>query len=832
MSELTFYIDIENSTGTRYGSGPITSAARWIYTARMDKAGEFSFSLPATDTQASIVQRKRVVRAWALVGGVWTDVGAGIIDNIVRRPQADGTVWLEVSGSDLLRELTYRSVKDLKLTDSSSYIPHFTALTSIATYAPSGWTFTADTAPPNDYVYGRFNGETVLTALIKTADSSMTHFYRGTGRNVTFAHTFTNSGIRAIQAGPGDLVAETCAITGLTETYDSYDLITRIYPRGSGNGDVQLTLRATSRSAPSGFTLNTADNYIENDTAEATYGIIEQFVEYREIGPIANTAADLQAAANMLFDVALDELQRRSTDAEQAYYDLALAGCSTLLRPMQTLRVVYQDVDAAISIDQDLNILETTWQVDQSGVQTTAVIVSTTDRWAQTDASTIADSIAQGYVYQAHPQLNANSYTTGYTKNVDANYNAEFRFRLGSEVVQVQQVLMEFQLLPFESTVRAVGGATSGSGDLATNGPSVNTTGSNNDSTGAASGDTGAASGNTGTPSVTDTGAASGDTGAASGNTGAASGNTGGSGELTTGAPEGGDIVSDGQHRHFINIEGGTFEGDWYTLYWDESRNSIRAGGWGDDESVLVSLDGDHTHDITTHTHSLNSHTHSLNSHTHSLNSHAHSLNNHTHSLNSHTHSLNSHTHSLNSHTHSLNNHTHDLSESITAIYGIFRETSTNTYEVAHLQYRINSGTWTNLATDAVDAGDDWWQLDITDAVINADTFRPLQTANTIEMRVIPEAVVSVSVGPLGTLLIQGTGIGDIYVTRDVLTVTGTTNYNGDHEITGRVNADTVVTSTSSDDFGSQSGAIVLNKTVTVDALLSVRNVIQAIAYT
>ena len=94
MSESTFRIDIENSSGNRLGSGPITSAAQWTYTARMDKAGEFSFRMPATDAQASIVQRKRIARAWALVGGAWVEVGAGIIDNIVRRPQADGTVML------------------------------------------------------------------------------------------------------------------------------------------------------------------------------------------------------------------------------------------------------------------------------------------------------------------------------------------------------------------------------------------------------------------------------------------------------------------------------------------------------------------------------------------------------------------------------------------------------------------------------------------------------------------------------------------------------------------------------------------------------------------
>jgi len=820
MSELTFYIDIENSTGTRYGSGPITSAARWTYTARMDRAGEFSFSFPATDTQASIVQRKRVARAWALVGGVWTDVGAGIIDNIVRRPQADGTVWLEVSGSDLLRELTYRSVKNLQLADSGGSIPHATALTSIAAYAPSGWTFTADSSPPNDYVYGRFAGETVLNALIKTADSSMTHFYRGTGRNVTFAHTFSSSGVRAIVAGTGDLVAETCAITGLTETYDSYDLITRIYPRGSGNGDVQLTLRATSRSAPAGFTLDKTNNYIENDTAEATYGIIEQYVEYREIGPIANTAADLEAAADMLFDVALDELQRRSTDAEQAYYDLMLAGCSALLRPMQTVRVVYQDVDAAIDVDEDLNILEATWQVDQSGVQTTAALVSTTERWAQNDAGTIADSIAQGYVYQAHPQLNANSYTTGYTKNIDPTYNAEFRFRLGDEVVQVQQVLLEFQLLPFESTVRSIASSTA-------------TTSSGGGTTATSSSGGGTTSSSSGDHSHTVT----------------ISSHTH---DVTI--PNHQHSVTTNNHSHSVTLSDHTHEipdHKHYFIVYPQSGSvngvNLSTGGSGsgtlghdstyfsDQQKVYTttSIDESTTSDgggttITSSSGGGETVSSANGGGTTQTSSSGGGSTPTSSSGGAHTHTVSAHTHDV-----TIAAHTHTVTPTITGVYGIYREGATKTYDISQLQYRINSGAWADLADDAVDAGDDWWQLDITDAVIDAVTFRPNQVANLIEIGVIDPLSVSVFVHtPASLIHISAPGIGNMYTEGNILTVSGTTNYDGDYELGAYIDPDAVVTTTTSTDYGIQAGTCDFSATVTVDALLSVRNVIQAIAYT
>jgi len=791
MSELTFFIDIEDGSGNRLGSGPITSAAQWTYTARMDRAGEFSFSLPATDAQAGIVQRKRIARAYALVGGAWTEVGAGIIDNIVRRPQADGTVLLDVSGADLLRELTYRSVRNLKLYSGGSPVSHAASVSAVAAYAPDGWTLTPDAAPPVDSIYGRYNGESVLAAIIKIADKSQTHFYRGSGRSVVFAHEFSDSGIRAIQAGPGDLATETCAITALTETVDTYDMLTRIYPRGSGNGDVQLTLRATTRSAPAGYTLDAANNYIENDAATAEFGRIEEYVEWREIGPVANTIPDIQAASDMLFDEALRELVRRSEEIETPYYALALAGCGALLRPMQTVRVVWRDTVAGVDVDADLNIIEATWRVDASGVQTTALTVTTSDRWPQNDAGAIVESMRQGIVYQAHPQLNANSYTTGYTKNIDSDYNAVFRFRLGAEVVQVQQVLMEFQLLPFESTVKAIGTETGGSGEIPTGGPSTNETSlGGNDETGSGGG---------------------GETGSASPGTGSASPGTG-SASPATGSPQGGDVISAGRHGHQIYLKRGSFDaGTWLNVYFNNYEYRFYViGGSGAYHGSLANMTtrGDHSHTTAPHSHTTAPH---------------------SHTTAAHTHTTAAHTHTMADHTHSLNNHTHSLSEAIEAVYGVFREAEANTYEIRHLQYRVNSGAWAALAGDAEDAGGDWWRLDVTDAIIDADTFRPTQEANTIEVRAARLDINVYTVTWDG--YVTGEGIEDYFEVGDLLTIVGTEHYDGTWtvEAVGEGVVRTDMPGVAS--YGVEYGVAEIDHTVTIDALLSVRNVIQAIAY-
>ena len=59
---MRFYLDIEDVSGNRLGSGPIASVSRWQSTAKMDQAGEFAFAMAASDEQAAIVAETRIAR--------------------------------------------------------------------------------------------------------------------------------------------------------------------------------------------------------------------------------------------------------------------------------------------------------------------------------------------------------------------------------------------------------------------------------------------------------------------------------------------------------------------------------------------------------------------------------------------------------------------------------------------------------------------------------------------------------------------------------------------------------------------------------------------------
>lgn len=751
MADFEFYVDIEDSSGNKLGGGPLASVQRWRYTARFDRAGSIDFPFAANDPQAAIVQNRRIARARALLNGVWTEVGAGVIDTVETIPGNDGRVSLVASGMDLIRELGYRTVGNLEI-GAGSGATHSAALTAISALAPVGWTFTPAVSPDNDYIYARYGGESVLGALVYLAERTQTHFYRSENRTLVFTSEFESSGIRAIQAY-GNLAAETCAITSLRRTVDTHDLLTRITPYGSGQGNARLTLAATSRVAPVGYTLNAADNYIENDAATVAYGLVDfPEIEFKEITPISNTDADLEAAADMLFDAALEELRRRSTLAEQVTYTLQVEGCSQLLRPMQTIRVVYRDVDQGIDIDDDLYILEATWEVDESGVRTTDLVVSTDDRWPVSDVIAAAERAVEGRVFQAHPQLNANSYVTAYTKNVDENEIAEFRFRFGLEVVNLQRVLFEFQILPFESTVRSIASdspSTSAGGFLGTStfaggGETVSTASGGNQvpttSTGGSDIVT-SSSGGSSTPTTASGGSATPTSSSAGSQTPTTSTVVLGSTDFGNGASP--ILTGVGSTDTFSYAAGDTIQSSGV-------MNSI--GGWDDAHWHATDI-GTHHHrfDFPSHTHVLlsTSHTHtvSISAHTHTVTISAHThtvtISAHTHTISiaahSHTVTIPSHTHSVTttSHTHSITipSHTHTVSPVITTEYGIFREDPLNTYALADLEYQVNSGGWSAVDDDAVDAGDGWWQLDITMLVMSAVTFRPIQANNLLQIR-------------------------------------------------------------------------------------------------
>jgi hypothetical protein len=116
---VDFWIDVYAAgggpgiPGTRLGDGPITTSVGWESTRRLDGAGSFRFTVPASDPRAALLENRRVVWCWAIVEGELEEIAAGVIERVDL--SIDDPAMLDVRGQDLLVELTDRTVGQLRV---------------------------------------------------------------------------------------------------------------------------------------------------------------------------------------------------------------------------------------------------------------------------------------------------------------------------------------------------------------------------------------------------------------------------------------------------------------------------------------------------------------------------------------------------------------------------------------------------------------------------------------------------------------------------------------------------------------------------------------------
>lgn len=421
-----FWIEISDGTGTRYGE--IRSAEYWESDDPLDRDGKFRFPMPASDPKAALVQEKRIATCKTVVNRVINEIGSGIIDKITIRPGEKSTI--DVEGNSRLRELTYRQVGSLIIDDGSGG-PNTNGPSDLIALAPSGWSL--DTVDGYSVtaksILHQFEGETILGAFIRLTELTGEHFRAGDGQKVIWMQNDQpDSGVRAFKGGDQLAIEENpaaCLITDVQKVSDSYEQITRIYPYGAGDGDARVTLLASTWSAPSGWTIDTANNYIKKDSAESGGLQIERYLSWKDISD-----------PDTLAEAAYEWLLRHVDPFDS--YQLSVAGLKTTLEPGSTIRVVYQEWIGSfhvIDIDAVLLILQATNRIDANGLRTVSLQVSTIDRWAETDATAIVNGLSQAQNSYTHAQpVSGTSGTTAHTHTSDQITEDE-RTITGSEVL-------------------------------------------------------------------------------------------------------------------------------------------------------------------------------------------------------------------------------------------------------------------------------------------------------------------------------------------------------------------------------------------------------------
>lgn len=247
-------------------------------------------------------------------------------------------------------------------------------------------------------VYLELAGESVLEALNRLAEQTGEHFVRGTGRTVRWLG-FDERRLDLWLSNGGDANAKqdnvyAGQIIQLAEQQDGYELASRVYVYGGSMGDQRVTLATCTRPAPTGYTLNVAENYIER--SGVGYRRTDKLLELADIMPYDLSATALADAANALFDRALNWLQTHSatdthrlTGDQPRAYTLEVAGCDRVIQPGYLVRVTYIDsADAHVMqrVDGWLWALGASLRIDANGVPIWTLQTATVDALARTEA--------------------------------------------------------------------------------------------------------------------------------------------------------------------------------------------------------------------------------------------------------------------------------------------------------------------------------------------------------------------------------------------------------------------------------------------------------------
>ena len=474
---MEIWLDIYDTSGNPVGPGPVAAVQSFKLAARLSAAGKWSAVLSALDARAmELIQPRRVALAWT-----WGEshgrqyLGGGPIHDIRVRLEND-IPGLDISGGDLLYELAEATVGYGETSDAE---------TTIRAAMPAGWTVVETNTLP---VWAtRYNYESVLAAWAHGAAAAGFHFRLApsgsTIRRLELFTTLSASGVLATanaSAPDIDRNPAACLIRKISERRSSWDIANRFYVFGAGQWDAQLTCQyatlwpdgsATSGGYTDGagntWTLNRAANRLDCTSSQATYGVIARRVDIKDISPLSNSTADLQAAARALLRAAINGVAPAL--APQYEYDLEVAGLRQALRPGDTLRVDcvrYVDGERPIDIRRMLNVLEVQTAFDDDGVRIDGLVVSTDTTLQASDVSIVAGAIQAQAAIANLPQPGASLDTIAYTEPLDDDATADCPFWLGPEVTTVSQAILRYRVDPLRSTAKAIGGSASGTVDL------------------------------------------------------------------------------------------------------------------------------------------------------------------------------------------------------------------------------------------------------------------------------------------------------------------------------------------------------------------------------
>jgi len=674
---MSFRIDILSSDGLKSGP-PITEVLGLSVSDMINQVGEATITIPAAIAAQRGLARGNRYQIYndelgylgeythydSTVDAAAKNISIVCRDSLIRIAERVAGFRRNFNNAALSTVLT-DLLDDFSPTWSASYEGE--TITDPITFSVEGENYLRILNYLRTYVRGWFRRETDTSILFGK--------FTSTTPVVTFVSpTMVLEGLPTTQA----------LIMQITRTRAGSDVVNRVYPVGAGIGETKLDLRYSSRTTP--YTVESgvvgggvAAYWLEDAASVASYGRVDRVVAWNEIRPISNSAADLTNAANALYDIATAYLQRYNSENDA--YTLSAVEVPASLRVGDLVRIVYNGVAELengrvgwLNVANNFFVTRINRDFDDSANSTVSLNISANGDAIVGNTEILYDILADVQTLKLRTQPTQTYYSKASpTMPLDSagTTTASFAFTIGSEVLEVNQMSLEFELSPLRTfaTSAAAGGAqtvSSSSGGSSTPTSSTLAAATPTSSTLAAS-----------TPT--------------SSTLAAATPTSSSSGSATVGSQAGLG------HQHAITVKN-TATLPVYAIYVDTGTTppTLWANS-GADRTVFTATESAHTHDVVignhSHTVTVAAHSHTVSipahSHTVSIPAHDHDV---TVAAHSHTVSIPAHDHTVtvaaHSHTVSISAHTHDV---------------TTTNHTHNLTYGVNTDSVSPVVTITVD---------------------------------------------------------------------------------------------------------------------------------
>lgn len=466
---MDIWVDVFDSNGQRLGEGPVFNIIQAQVTRVLDGAGGFSFTLPAgEDRGLELLEKYRRVKIWARSPNHTKRLlGQGVITKR-NFNETSGNATRTIAGPDILHELKNKNVwfaRSYKQQSLSS------VLNDLISLVP-GWSITVLASAPSSLIEARFDGASVLKALQSVVQQVGTHFRLSGDREIEVGAFGDDDGRRVFRVERIDqstlnnnllLIAQSTS-----EVEDSENIFNVVVPIGAGEGIAALTLEHSTRTSPYPIQTQTMPDgstmyYLSNSSSVATYGSIERPRKYDNIAPISNTDADIENAANALYDAAVIDLQRNSES--QTVYSIPLKNIKENLNPGDKIHVRYKGriistkgvaVDF-VDISGDFWMMKVKETVSASGISAMADI-SDVDQ-AQVDATEVIVGAIESVKLRGLKPAQASSVRSYvYTRDIDSNHSATVPIEISDATLYVNRVRVRLKTSAFRATAQAAAG--------------------------------------------------------------------------------------------------------------------------------------------------------------------------------------------------------------------------------------------------------------------------------------------------------------------------------------------------------------------------------------